>query len=152
MSRTRRLVIDRLGRHRPHQGQIIRDPGHVRNKLAQHNPGLTMRPEPKRRSQQLPRLLVKMDLERARISLAMMLREHRLGIEQVHLAGSAMLKQADHRPRSPLRPGTPVRIRRILDNSLGSTNCQPIPLVKQVGQRKCSKRPGISAQEAAAIE
>ena len=103
----RRLVVDRLGGHRPHQRHVIDDPSQVRNELADHHSRLAMRLELERRSQKVPRLLVKVDLERAGIGLAVVLGERGLGVEQVHLAGTAVLEQADDRfgPRSAIGPG-----------------------------------------------
>ena len=71
-----------------------------------------MRPESKRRCEQLPRLLVEVNFERTRVRLAVVPVEYRFGVEQVHLAGTAVLKQTDHRLGSRPRLDAWLRARR----------------------------------------
>ena len=146
-----RLVIDRLGGHRAHQRQVVDDPRQMRNKLAEDHSRLAMRLKPKRRGQQLARLLVEVNLELARIGLALMLRERGLGVKQIHLARPAMLEQADHRPGSCSAigndAGTDLRPTGFFE--IAATG---LLLLEQMSQGQRPDGPRVSAQESAAIQ
>ena len=94
-----------------------------------------------------------MDLERARIRLAVVLGEHRLGIEQVHLAGTAVLEKADHRSSSCLWLGTRLPTRSTRDCAAPRHPFSAdLLLIEQMSKRQRPQAPGITAQEGAAIQ
>ena len=150
----RRLVIDRFGRHRPHQSQIIRDPGDVRNQLAQHHSRIahaagieTEKPAacpPACRSGS--RASPDKACRDAAVSTG-------LGSNRsIWLGPPCWNRQITDRARA-LRPGTPVRDSQHPSQfAREAPTCTRILLVEQVGQRQCPKRAGISAQKGTAIQ
>ena len=65
--------------------------------LGELDPRLALPGELEGRGEQVARLLVEVDLQPARVGLAVPLRQLGLGVEQVHLARPAVLEQADDR-------------------------------------------------------
>jgi hypothetical protein len=93
------LIAD-AGAHRADQADVIDDLGEMRKKLAQLHPAFAVLREFPRRSEDLRRGLgevVVFDL--AGEVLAVVLRQHRLRIEEVHLRGTAHHEERDHRLR-----------------------------------------------------
>ena len=90
-----RLVIDRFGLHRADQRQLVGDPRRVWQQLREVHPRPAVFAEAEGRCQQLARLCVEVDLQPAGVLLSVAFAQFRLGIEQVHLAGAAVLEQAD---------------------------------------------------------
>jgi len=100
----RRFVVDRFGVHRADERQLVCDGTHVRQKLAQFHAALSARLELERRPQYVAALLFEMRLQLPRrVGLPMVLVQRGLGIEQIHLARSAVLKQTDNRLRAGRR-------------------------------------------------
>ena len=135
----RRFMVDRSGGHGTDEGDVISNGAGVREELRQLHAALAMRTKLVGRAQDIAGLLVEVDLQVAsRIGLATPAIQSGLGVEEVHLAGPAMLEQADHGPR----PGPPMGRRR------GSRSEQPPPR-EQVLQRHPPQASGRAPQEAA---
>src|SRR6185503_2960801 len=93
-----RLMVNRFGIHRADETDIIRDAARVRQQLRELHPALAELLELVRAAETIAFLLVEVNFQVAPgIRLAVVLCQQRLGIEQVHLAWSAMLEQADDR-------------------------------------------------------
>ena len=93
-----RFVIDRLGGHRTDQADIVGNRTGVRQQLAEFHATLPVLVKLVRAAEHISLLLVEVSFQRSTgIGLAVPFLEFRLRIEQIHLAGTAMLKQADHR-------------------------------------------------------
>ncbi len=92
----RAFVIDAFGVHRPHEREPVGDAPGVRQQFAQFDAGTAVLLELERRAEHVALLLVEVHFEvAAGIGLAVIFVQGRLGIEQIHLARAAVLKQAD---------------------------------------------------------
>ena len=79
----------------------------VRNGFAQFHAALAMPAELERAGQQHVGIVGLMDLDPVRVRLSGPLRQLGLGIEQVHLAGAAVLDELDHRLRRTRKVAVP---------------------------------------------
>ena len=82
----------------------------------------------------------------------MMLGEHRLGVEQIHLAGTAMLKQADYRSSAAFSSAICLAAPRTCCAPLGSSFTSGLFLIKQVRKRDRPQGACVTAQEGTAVQ
>ena len=91
-------MIDGVGDHRADKCDFVDDAAGVRQKFRKLNSGLAVWFEREGRFKEFARLLLEMDFQIfVRVVLPIPFVEFRLGIEQIHLAWTAMLKEANNR-------------------------------------------------------
>ena len=89
-------MIDGIRRHRANERQFVGDAGGVRQQFGEFHPGLAVLLKLERRFQKFAGLFVEMDFQvLVRIILAVPPREFGFGIEQIHLARSAVLEETN---------------------------------------------------------
>src|SRR5205823_5332378 len=81
----------------PDQGDLVGDTGGPGQKFGEGDSGLAGWRKSERRFQELAGLFVEMNFQLAGMILAIAFVQLRLGIEQIHLAWPAMLKEANDR-------------------------------------------------------
>ncbi len=89
-------MIDAFGAHRADERQLVGDARRVRQNLGERHAALARRMKLERRGEQVSFLFVKMNFQLAGIGLAVVPRQLRLAIEEIHLARPAMLEKANH--------------------------------------------------------
>ena len=93
-------MVDVFGPHRTDHTQLVDTAGHLRHDFTNLNSRLPVTGKLERTLKNATRLFRLLDVNHPRELLTVILAESRLGIEQIHLAGTTVHKQLDHRPGS----------------------------------------------------
>ena len=143
-----RFVVDGGGRHRANEGEFIGNRTRMGQQLGEFHAAFPVRAKTERRAEQVFCRVIEVDLELSRVGLPAKTRKLGLGVEQVHLARSAVLEETDD------RLGAGRVMGRRLGQRISATRIAPgakFPL-KQVGQCEGTDPAGVIGQEGSPID